>query len=127
LIFHCVCLNGTTPNVALYENTIPFYVCTANYGQCIKNNPNDLDAQQQCKNNAANCGSLNASTPTTSTTTSISATTLATGTTVATATATNASASAATSKAAAIALQAAQDHSTGLLVAALLAAARILL
>ncbi|OXV06603.1 hypothetical protein Egran_05627 [Elaphomyces granulatus] len=127
LTFHCVCINGTVPNVALYQNTIPFYVCNSNYGQCIKNNPSDVDAQRQCKNGLASCGTLNASASIASTTTSTSATTLTTGTTSATATTTSAAASAATSKAAAMALQAAQDHSTGLLVAALLAAVRILL
>jgi hypothetical protein len=59
LDFSCVCSNGTTPNVGLYMNTIPFFVCQATYAQCVAAHPNDLQGQQQCTDNAK-CGTLNA-------------------------------------------------------------------
>ncbi|KAL1968486.1 hypothetical protein VTN77DRAFT_1696 [Rasamsonia byssochlamydoides] len=132
LNFSCTCINGTVPDVALYTNTIPFFVCQANYAQCINNHPNDLQGQEQCKANAQ-CGTLNATAidDSASTTSAAAASTTtaptSTGSATQTASTTSASVTAATSKAAAMAVRVAQDHSTGLFVAFLLAAFRFVL
>jgi hypothetical protein len=78
--------------------TIPFYVCENNYGQCITAHANDAEAQRACKKAASNCGSKNASEEST---TSSSSSTTAASTTLATATATDSSASTTSSVAAA--------------------------
>lgn len=128
--FDCTCVNGTVPEVEGYTNTIPFFVCQANYEQCIQNNPNDLDGQKQCKENAK-CGSLTASSGHSSTTSSAasSSSTLSTAqgkdvTTSATASATG-SATAATGTAthtgAAVAVQPIQGQSVGFLAGAVMA------
>ncbi|KZZ87843.1 hypothetical protein AAP_05327 [Ascosphaera apis ARSEF 7405] len=49
LSFNCVCGDGSTPNVAEYRNTLPFFVCEENFGQCINAHPNDLTGQKECK------------------------------------------------------------------------------
>ncbi|CAI7573169.1 hypothetical protein N7533_008881 [Penicillium manginii] len=74
LIFNCVCSDGSTPDVTPYIQTVPFYVCQANFAQCIDAHPNDADGQKACKE-AAHCGSKNASAISTTTTASSSATT----------------------------------------------------
>lgn len=118
--------------MSAYQNTIPFFVCQENYKQCIQNHPNDLDGQNQCKANAK-CGTLNATAMEDSASTTSAAaasTTLSTATSApatAQTTATSATATASTSKAAAAAVRVAQDHSTGLFVAAMLAAFRLIL
>lgn len=40
--------------------TVPYFVCQANFGQCIDSHPNDADGQQKCKDENK-CGTLNAS------------------------------------------------------------------
>ncbi|KAL2866766.1 uncharacterized protein BJX67DRAFT_127281 [Aspergillus lucknowensis] len=73
LDFTCTCSNGTDADVALYEDTIPFYVCQENYGQCI-NLSTTQDGDDECTDGLNQCGSLNASAPvSTSTPTSTSA------------------------------------------------------
>jgi hypothetical protein len=128
LNFDCTCVNGTVPDVEPYTNTIPFFVCQANYDQCIQNNPNDLDAQKTCKDNAK-CGSITASVSHASTTTSApsSSSTLSTAQAkVTTSTSASTSASAATgtsspTKGAAVAVQITQGQSAGFLTAAAMA------
>lgn len=124
LDFDCVCSNGTTPDLSPYQNTIPFYVCEANYAQCIANNPNNLDAQNACKANAT-CGTIDLS-ASSSTTTSASATSTTASSTLATtaaATTGTASGTAASTTAThgAAALQISADRATGLFAAAMLA------
>ncbi|KAJ5997705.1 hypothetical protein N7499_005898 [Penicillium canescens] len=97
LKFSCVCSDDSSPDVSPYMQTIPFYVCENNYGQCITAHANDAEAQRACKKAASNCGSKNASEEST---TSSSSTTAA-STTLATATATDSSASTTSSVAAA--------------------------
>jgi activator of HSP90 ATPase len=128
LNFTCTCENGTTPDVSLYQNTIPFFVCQENYIQCVNNHPNDLQGQEYCKGNAT-CGTLNATATQTTTTTSAASTTAAsTGAPSSGSSSSHSSAAAAaTSTAAAIALQMAQDHSTSLLTAVLLAVFGVIL
>ncbi|KAI5283226.1 hypothetical protein KEM54_002304 [Ascosphaera aggregata] len=57
LTFSCICGDGSTPNVAEYKNTLPFFVCEENFGQCINAHPNDLAGQKECKSQRAQyCG-----------------------------------------------------------------------
>jgi hypothetical protein len=109
--------------------TIPFYVCENNYGQCITAHANDAEAQRACKKAASNCGSKNASEESTT-----SSTTTAASTTLATATATDSSASTTSSVAAASTTTSnaavAGDMtkmSTGLMVGLMFVAARMVL
>ncbi|OJJ42983.1 hypothetical protein ASPZODRAFT_136856 [Penicilliopsis zonata CBS 506.65] len=127
LAFTCVCSNGSEADVALYEQTVPFYVCQATYAQCIEENPNNLDAQESCKANET-CGTLNASAvSTTSTAASTASATASASTTTGSSSTTASASSSATSSGAAAALRIAQDHSTSLLVGAFLVAFRVML
>lgn len=58
-MFSCVCNDDTVPDVSPFLQTVPFYVCQANYGQCIDAHPNDAMGQEACKK-AAKCGTKNA-------------------------------------------------------------------
>lgn len=112
-----------------YKQTVPFYVCEANYGQCINSHPNDADGQRACKK-SANCGSKNASaeSTTSSTTTTASSTTLATATATETEpSATSSVAAAATTSNAAVALGDMTQYSTGLMAGLMFVAARMIL
>ncbi|KAL2843674.1 hypothetical protein BJY01DRAFT_215588 [Aspergillus pseudoustus] len=73
LDFTCTCSNGTDANVVPYINTVPYYVCQNNYGQCI-NLSTTQDGDDLCTEGLDSCGSLNASaqTTTSSSTTSTS-------------------------------------------------------
>ncbi|KAJ5782793.1 hypothetical protein N7457_004567 [Penicillium paradoxum] len=129
LIFSCVCSDDSTPDVSPYKQTVPFYVCQANFGQCINSHPNDAEGQRACKKSAV-CGSKNASaeTTTSSTTTSASTTTLATATaTESSASATSSVAAASTTTNAAVALGDLTQYSTGLMAGLMFVAARMIL
>ncbi|KAJ5312291.1 hypothetical protein PENANT_c011G00427 [Penicillium antarcticum] len=129
LKFSCVCSDDSSPDVSPYMQTIPFYVCENNYGQCITAHADDAVGQRACKKAASNCGSKNASEEST---TPSSSTTVA-STTLATATATDSSASETTSVAAASATTsnaAAGDMtkmSTGVMAGLMFVAARMIL
>ncbi|KFY08155.1 hypothetical protein V492_06490 [Pseudogymnoascus sp. VKM F-4246] len=57
LTYKCVCDDGSTPNLAEYKNTLPDFVCQANYAGCIKAHPNDAVGQGKCKSDIQdNCG-----------------------------------------------------------------------
>ncbi|PWY69587.1 hypothetical protein BO70DRAFT_365862 [Aspergillus heteromorphus CBS 117.55] len=123
LDFSCVCSNGSTADVALYTQTIPFYVCQATYAQCIEASPT-LDEQEECKaEETKNCGTLNASAVASGSSTTTSATSLTTATSTAsssssddkTTTATSTSSSSSSSSTANAAVRLAQEHATGLL------------
>ncbi|CEN60091.1 hypothetical protein BJX68DRAFT_231361 [Aspergillus pseudodeflectus] len=74
LDFSCTCANGTDANVEPYMNTIPYYVCQANYGQCI-NLSTTQDGDDLCTEGLNSCGTLNASAPTTTSSSTTSSTT----------------------------------------------------
>ncbi|EAS28756.3 uncharacterized protein CIMG_07502 [Coccidioides immitis RS] len=112
LTFECVCGDGTVPKVEDYKNTLPYFVCLANFGQCIDNHPNDLEGQRECQRQRKLCGSLEASGSGSTSTTLSSAT--ATATQSDAEAATSAGGPAATSNAAP-ALHVAQDYSLGML------------
>lgn len=59
LIYSCVCPNGTVPDSSAFQQTVPFFVCEANYGQCIDRNANQAEAQAACRANQQ-CGTRNA-------------------------------------------------------------------
>ncbi|EEP82919.1 predicted protein [Uncinocarpus reesii 1704] len=115
LTFECVCGNGTAPDVESYKNTLPYFICQANFGQCINRHPNDLDGQRECKEAQKSCGTLDAggSSSTTSTTRS-SITSAPTRTRVVSS---SASSAAATTTSAAAAVHMAQDYSLRILAA----------
>lgn len=37
LTYNCVCDNGVSPNITMYSQTLPFYICQAWGTQCVKN------------------------------------------------------------------------------------------
>lgn len=55
LSFTCTCGDGSTPDLTKYMNTIPYFICTATYGQCVKSHPDDLSGQRVCKTNQTKC------------------------------------------------------------------------
>lgn len=128
LKFSCICSDGTVPDVSQYVETVPFYVCEANYGQCINAHPNDAEGQRACKA-AATCGSKNATAEdTTSSTTTAASTTLAmatsTGSSGSSQTTSSVAAAATTTNAAVSGLE---GYSTGLMAGAMFLAARMFL
>ncbi|KAF3481780.1 uncharacterized protein GIQ15_04539 [Arthroderma uncinatum] len=60
LEYSCECQNGTIPQMDLYINSLPWFICQATFGQCIKAHPDDADGQQGCKDAQDKCGKLNA-------------------------------------------------------------------
>ncbi|GAD96034.1 predicted protein [Paecilomyces variotii No. 5] len=132
LSFSCVCADGSTPDSSQYKQSLPYFVCEANFGQCIQNHPNDLDGQEQCKQQEKTCGTKDATSASSSTSSaaasSAAATTMATSTTGGTAASTTAAkATAATSSSAASAAKLGQDYSAALLAGGLLAGFRFVL
>ncbi|KAL3463787.1 hypothetical protein BJX64DRAFT_256199 [Aspergillus heterothallicus] len=73
LDFTCTCSNGTEANVEPYMNTVPYYVCQRNYGQCIALSTTQ-DGDDICTEGLNSCGTLNASAPTTTSSSSTSST-----------------------------------------------------
>ncbi|ERF75955.1 hypothetical protein EPUS_01321 [Endocarpon pusillum Z07020] len=59
LTYSCVCSNGTVPDVSAYRDTLPFYICTETFNQCIAAHPDDAEGQDTCQENQR-CGTLNA-------------------------------------------------------------------
>jgi len=60
LTYTCECSNGSAPDVAFYQGTLPFFICQETIAQCITNNPNDETAQSNCRT-ANQCGTGNIS------------------------------------------------------------------
>ncbi|OBT83644.1 hypothetical protein VE02_08033 [Pseudogymnoascus sp. 03VT05] len=60
LTYKCLCVDGSTPDLAKYKNTLPDFVCQANFAGCIKAHPNDAVGQGKCKSEIQDtCGTLN--------------------------------------------------------------------
>ncbi|OBT73300.1 hypothetical protein VF21_08458 [Pseudogymnoascus sp. 05NY08] len=60
LTYKCLCVDGSTPDLAKYKNTLPDFVCEANFAGCIKAHPNDAVGQGNCKTEIQDtCGTLN--------------------------------------------------------------------
>jgi hypothetical protein len=59
LYYACVCSNGSRPNLTEYSETIPYYTCTLDQGDCIKNcGSGGNDCIEQCKKTYV-CGATN--------------------------------------------------------------------
>jgi len=50
IAYTCSCLNGFTPDMARYTNTIPYFVCQQVTSQCVAAHPNDVSGQKTCLN-----------------------------------------------------------------------------
>ncbi|KAK5076066.1 hypothetical protein LTS08_002574 [Lithohypha guttulata] len=59
LMYSCTCPNGTVPDSTAYTQSLPFFVCQETYIQCVRNNPNNAQAQGACRTNQQ-CGTRNA-------------------------------------------------------------------
>lgn len=103
---------------------MPFYVCQANYGQCINAHPNDATGQRACKQ-AAQCGTKNASAVDATSSSAAPSSTMAMATSSGSSTSSTSSAAAQSTTNAAIALG--QEYSTGLMVTVMFVAARMFL
>jgi hypothetical protein len=57
LTYSCICNNGSAPDLAVYQNTMPFYLCQAEFAACIAANAQSASGQQGCKKTYV-CGSL---------------------------------------------------------------------
>src|SRR5436305_11910372 len=60
LEYSCVCQDGSTPNLALYMDTIPYHICETYVAQCVQNQTGpggSAAAQHACQTNNV-CGSL---------------------------------------------------------------------
>jgi len=77
LTYTCVCNNGVSPDMSLYQNTIPSFVCQEYKGQCLANNAGNATAQDQCQK--ITCGNLTASNIISSSTSASSSTTSSSG------------------------------------------------
>ncbi|KAI9807887.1 MAG: hypothetical protein M1825_005193 [Sarcosagium campestre] len=82
LSIECVCSGGEVPDLAAYQNSVPFYICQATTAQCIASNQMDAQAQQKCRDDNQ-CGSKNATEFGEASTTTAAASTTAASTTAA--------------------------------------------
>ncbi|KAJ0151906.1 hypothetical protein CTA2_294, partial [Colletotrichum tanaceti] len=101
LEYSCICPNGSAPGLEYYEQTMPTFICTKAFEDCIAANVGDRAGQTNCTEGIrSQCGTLNAqadeASPTT-TSASASATNTPTGTGNADAAATTAPSSASSS------------------------------
>ncbi|KZF26861.1 hypothetical protein L228DRAFT_265216 [Xylona heveae TC161] len=127
LQYQCVCTNGSSPDVAAYTGTLPFFICQEYVSQCITNHPNDLDGQTACRKDNP-CGTLDptkvqAASPSSSSSSSVSASATSASSTSSTPSATSATATpSATQKAHNAAAGLNVNYATAIFGAALLAA-----
>lgn len=138
LDFKCVCGDSGPANVEKYIQTVPFFVCIEDYGQCIAAHEHDALAQDKCKQQKKNnCPTTNATADSASTTTSSASSTAAATMSETAATTVNkgqgsaatsaSSSSPASTTTANAAVLLAQEYSTGLMATALFAALRLAL
>lgn len=48
LDYTCTCTDGTTPDLSLVTQTIPYFECQQAKSDCVTGNPNDVEGQQAC-------------------------------------------------------------------------------
>jgi hypothetical protein len=48
LSYSCICDNGLSPNLTMYSQTIPYYICTEWGQQCVKNCNGVQTCQADC-------------------------------------------------------------------------------
>src|SRR5271170_5581108 len=42
LTYNCLCTsNNSSPDLAAYMNSLPYYICEQSYADCVTNNPNN--------------------------------------------------------------------------------------
>ncbi|MCJ1300411.1 hypothetical protein MMC08_003208 [Hypocenomyce scalaris] len=118
LTYQCTCTNGSAPDLAAYSDTLPSYICSQNYINCVAAHPNDATGQASC-NTTYQCGTLSPMNvpAATSSASSVASSTSASATTSATATTTAKS----------MALSLGQKCGAGMLAAGLVAALSMLL
>ncbi|KAB8238471.1 uncharacterized protein BDW43DRAFT_117155 [Aspergillus alliaceus] len=49
LTYSCICSNNLTPNASEYSQTIPYFMCTEQNNQCVKNCDGDSTCQSDCR------------------------------------------------------------------------------
>jgi len=82
LTYDCVCSNGISPNVSMYSQTLPFYICQEWGNQCVSNCGSDSSCASTCRSDHP-CGAQNPTRVNTSTiTSSMSASASGSGTNV---------------------------------------------
>lgn len=60
MTYKCLCEDGSTPDLAEYKDTLPDFVCQADFAGCIEAHPNDAVGQGKCKTDIQDtCGTLN--------------------------------------------------------------------
>jgi len=127
LSYSCLCVNGSSPDLAAYTETMPYYLCEQTFSNCIQFFENNQAGQAQCTTNYT-CGSLDPSknpASTSSASTSASTSSAAATSTVASATTTSATTTPSATKNAAI--QIGQDYGIGFFAAGAMAAFGFLL
>jgi hypothetical protein len=117
--------------VSPYMQTIPYFVCQATFGQCIKASSTQ-DGDAKCEEAQKQCGTLNATASSTSSSSTSSALSTATQSATgnqaeSTATATTTTSSTASAQASNAAIRLAGEHATGVIATVLFFAARLLL
>ncbi|KAJ1331386.1 hypothetical protein MN608_04845 [Microdochium nivale] len=51
LKYECTCMNGQSPDLTGFRDTLPWNICTRNFQDCIKAGENNQAAQTLCKSN----------------------------------------------------------------------------
>ncbi|KAA6407855.1 MAG: hypothetical protein FRX48_08206 [Lasallia pustulata] len=121
LNYQCTCNNGSSPDLAAYEDTLPSYICTQNKINCVLAHPNDANGQSAC-NTTYQCGTLAATNAPAGTSSSAMP-----SSTSASATVTSSSTATASTTAKSMALSFGQNYGAGIVAAGLMAALSVLL
>ncbi|KAF3931591.1 hypothetical protein ABW19_dt0209763 [Dactylella cylindrospora] len=53
----CECADGSTPDLAIYLNTLPYFICQEYIGQCVNGNSTEPTLQNLCRTSNI-CGNL---------------------------------------------------------------------
>lgn len=119
LVFSCKCKNGTQPNMALYQQSVPGLMCRYWFDLCINATGSDLAQQYACTSTRdSQCGNLTTKAESTSSSkTSTATATSASGSSTATTTGSGAS----QSSGAAAALALAREYGTPVLAGGMIA------
>lgn len=126
LSFSCTCEDGSDADVESYMNTIPYFVCQTNFGNCITDHPDDADGQDQCKKDNQ-CGSKNATEATSTSSSSSSSSSASSSSSSMPSSVDSVASGSSTSPTSTPNAALLQEHSTGLMAIALFLAARMVL
>ncbi|KAK9776882.1 putative Extracellular membrane protein CFEM domain-containing protein [Seiridium cardinale] len=81
LDYTCTCTSGTSPDMNEYQDSLPYYICTQAFDNCISANVGSQTGQANCTTTIKDqCGTKLASDSSSSTTSAASSTGTATGT-----------------------------------------------